>query len=147
MKYWTNVHTRVENLSPDMGRGIDSRNRVWNWVAKLHRLAGWYDNPMPTWFLAPIAGLKLPTQGFVIKRINHTAQIFQTRPSESSCVRLGCSTLERFPGFAICGFVFFNNKCGFNCKILYAKLFGGLQETDPCKILPRCPFKLTLTLP
>ncbi len=21
-----------------------------------------YDNPMPTWFLAPIAGLKLPTQ-------------------------------------------------------------------------------------
>jgi hypothetical protein len=45
-----------------MGRGIDSRNRVWNWVAKLHRLAGQYDNPMPTWFLAPIAGLKLPTQ-------------------------------------------------------------------------------------
>ncbi len=44
-----------------MGRGIDSRNRVWNWVAKLHRLAGRYDNPMPTWFLAPIAGLKLPT--------------------------------------------------------------------------------------
>jgi hypothetical protein len=27
-----------------------------------YRLAGWYDNPMPTWFLAPIAGLKLPTQ-------------------------------------------------------------------------------------
>jgi hypothetical protein len=44
-----------------MGRGIDSRNRVWNWVAKLHRLASRYDNPMPTWFLAPIAGLKLPT--------------------------------------------------------------------------------------
>ncbi len=40
---------------------IDSRNRVWNWVAKIHRLAGRYDNPMPTWFLAPIAGLKLPT--------------------------------------------------------------------------------------
>jgi hypothetical protein len=45
-----------------MGRGIDSRNRVWNRVAKLHRLAARYDNPMPTWFLAPIAGLKLPTQ-------------------------------------------------------------------------------------
>ncbi len=29
----------VVNLSPAMGRGIDSRNRVWNWVAKLHRLA------------------------------------------------------------------------------------------------------------
>jgi hypothetical protein len=50
-----------ENLSPAMGRGIDSRNRVWNWVAKLHRLAGRYDNPMPTWFLAPIAGLRLPS--------------------------------------------------------------------------------------
>jgi hypothetical protein len=47
-------------LSPAMGRGIDSRNRVWNWVAKLHWLAGRYDNPMPTWFLVPIAGLKLP---------------------------------------------------------------------------------------
>ena len=53
---------RVENLSPAMGRGIDSRNQVWNWVAKLHRLAGRYGNPMPTWFLAPIAGLKFPTQ-------------------------------------------------------------------------------------
>ncbi len=48
---------RAENLSPAMGRGIDSRNQVWNWVAKLHRLSGRYDNPMPTWFLAPIAGL------------------------------------------------------------------------------------------
>jgi hypothetical protein len=27
-----------------------------------YRLAGQYDNPMRTWFLAPIAGLKLPTQ-------------------------------------------------------------------------------------
>jgi hypothetical protein len=49
---------RVGILSPAMGRGIDSRNRVWNWVAKLHRLAGRYANPMPPWFLAPIAGLK-----------------------------------------------------------------------------------------
>ena len=24
-------------------------------------MAGRYDNPMPTWFLAPIAGLKVPT--------------------------------------------------------------------------------------
>jgi hypothetical protein len=30
-------------------------------IAKLPRLAGRYDNPMPAWFLAPIAGLKLPT--------------------------------------------------------------------------------------
>jgi hypothetical protein len=55
---------RVGNWSPAMGRGTDSRNRVWNWVAKLHRLAGRYDNPMPTWFLAPIAGLKLSTLEF-----------------------------------------------------------------------------------
>ncbi len=40
-----------------MGRGIDSRNRVWNWVAKLHRLVGRYNNPMPTWFLAPFRNL------------------------------------------------------------------------------------------
>ncbi len=53
---------RVGNLSPAMGRGINSRNQVWNWVYKQHRPVGRYDNPMPTWFLAPIAGLKLPTQ-------------------------------------------------------------------------------------
>ncbi len=47
----------VENLSPAMGRGIDSRNRVWNWIAKLHKLASRYDKTKPTWFLAPIAGL------------------------------------------------------------------------------------------
>jgi hypothetical protein len=57
------VFYRVGNLSPAMGRGLDSRNLVWNRVAKLHRLAGrYYDNLMPTWFLAPIAGPKLPTQ-------------------------------------------------------------------------------------
>ncbi len=49
--------TRVGILSPAMGRGIDSRNRVWNLVAKLDRLAGRYDNSTPTWFLAPIDGL------------------------------------------------------------------------------------------
>ncbi len=55
-------------LSPAMGRGIDSRNQVWNWIAKLHRLAGRYDNPMPTWFLAPIAGPKLPAQGLNLRK-------------------------------------------------------------------------------
>jgi hypothetical protein len=30
-------------------------------VAKLHRLAGRYENLMPTWFLAPMAELKFPT--------------------------------------------------------------------------------------
>ncbi len=54
--------TRVGNLSPAMGRGIDSRNRVWNWVAKLHGLAARYENPMSTWFLTPIAGHNLPSQ-------------------------------------------------------------------------------------
>ncbi len=42
----------AENFSPIMGRGIDSRNRVWNWVAKLHRLAGRYDN-IPSSMIGP----------------------------------------------------------------------------------------------
>ncbi len=42
----------VGNLSPAMGQGIDSRNRVWYRVAKLHRLAGRYNNP---YFLVPIS--------------------------------------------------------------------------------------------
>jgi hypothetical protein len=53
--------TRVENLNPAMGRGINSKNWVWNWVGKLHCWTGRHDNPMPTWFLAHIAGVKLPT--------------------------------------------------------------------------------------
>ncbi len=74
---------RVENFSPVMGRGIDSRNRVWNWVAKLHSLAGRYNNPMPTWFLAPIAGLKLPTQigEDLQKRGQHRKKSFSIFPS------------------------------------------------------------------
>jgi hypothetical protein len=49
-------------LSPAMWRGIDSRNWVLDCVAKLHRLAGLYAiaQPYATWFIAPIAGLKLP---------------------------------------------------------------------------------------
>jgi hypothetical protein len=57
------------NWSPAKGRGIDSRNRVWKWVAKQHRLAGRYDNPMPTWFLALIAGQKLPTQNSFVSNL------------------------------------------------------------------------------
>ncbi len=63
------IYSRVGILSPAMWRGIDSRNRVWNWVVKLHRLAGRYDNLMPTWFLAPIAGLKLPTQFLMLQAV------------------------------------------------------------------------------
>ncbi len=36
---------------------------------ELHRLAGRYDNPIPTWFLAglaPIAALKLPAQLYIV---------------------------------------------------------------------------------
>ncbi len=49
------VHSESEfrNLSPAMEPGIGSRMRVWNLVDKLHKLAGRYDNPMPTRFLAP----------------------------------------------------------------------------------------------
>jgi hypothetical protein len=64
------IHNRDRNLSPNMGLGINSRNRVWNWVAKLHRLAGWYNNPMPTRFLA-IPGLKFcPLISFAESRVS-----------------------------------------------------------------------------
>ncbi len=53
-----------------MRQGIDSRNRAWNWVAKLRRLVSRYDNPMPTWFLAPKAGLELPVQNLLAVRCN-----------------------------------------------------------------------------
>jgi hypothetical protein len=39
-----------------------ARNQFREPRLELSRLAGRYDNPMPTWFLAPIAGHKLPTQ-------------------------------------------------------------------------------------
>ncbi len=60
------MELRVGILSPAVGREIDSRNRVSNWVAKLHRLAGRYDNPVPIWFLATLAGFtsKLPTRDY-----------------------------------------------------------------------------------
>ncbi len=49
----------VENLSPAMGQGIDSMNRVWNWVAKLHRLAGRYNNPPANLVPSPHSGTKV----------------------------------------------------------------------------------------
>jgi hypothetical protein len=54
---------RVGNLSPAIfgeesipgtESGIDQPD--------LHRLVGRYDKHIPTWFLSPMAGLKLPTQ-------------------------------------------------------------------------------------
>jgi hypothetical protein len=48
--YNKEIRARVGIVSPAMGRGIDSWNRVWNWEAKLHRLAGRYYNTMPTGF-------------------------------------------------------------------------------------------------
>ncbi len=74
------------------GRGIDSRNRVWNEVAKLLRLAGRYDNPMPPWFLAPIAGLKLPTQ--VLKPVVSLQKAFKTVGSVRS-IRLECPEIRQ----------------------------------------------------
>jgi hypothetical protein len=51
---WTpplNESAESEIKVPLWGRGIDSRNRVWNWVANLHRLAGRYDNPIPMYLV------------------------------------------------------------------------------------------------
>ncbi len=67
--------TRVGNLSPAMGRGIDSRNLIWNWVAKLHRLAGRNDNPMPTRFLAEIVlKFKVTDSGSLLKKYRTSNQ-------------------------------------------------------------------------
>ncbi len=76
---WTNPHPQhgvdlSRKLKSAMGRSIDSRNHVWNWVAKLHRLAGRYDNPMPIWFLAPIAEHKLPTLRYLLYISDCTAR-------------------------------------------------------------------------
>jgi hypothetical protein len=66
----------VRNLGPEIGRGIDSRNRVWNWVAKLHRLARRYDN----WFLSPIAGFKFPSQVMVSMQVIQVMSITEGDP-------------------------------------------------------------------
>ncbi len=47
------VTYRVENLSLSMGRGICSRNRVWNWVAKLYWLAAKLASTKPYAYLVP----------------------------------------------------------------------------------------------
>ncbi len=54
-----NSANRVENLSPAMGRGIDSRNRIWNWVAKLHRLGGPVRQPYAYLVSSPHSGTKV----------------------------------------------------------------------------------------
>ncbi len=41
--------------------GLGSRNPFQEPSLELHRLAGRYDDPMPTRFLAPLAGLKFRT--------------------------------------------------------------------------------------
>ncbi len=56
---------QVKQLSRKLKSRYGARNRFrepsLELVAKQHRLAGQYDNPVPTWFLDPIAGLMLPT--------------------------------------------------------------------------------------
>ncbi len=57
MHLFINIAFWVENLRPALGRGIDSRNRVWNWTAKLY--IGWRAYAYLV-HIAPKAGLKLP---------------------------------------------------------------------------------------
>ncbi len=65
--FTVNILFRVENLSPaTMGRGIDSRNRVWNWDAKLN--IGWGAGTTSLYaYLVPrsIAGFKVTDTGWL----------------------------------------------------------------------------------
>jgi hypothetical protein len=70
------------------------RNRVGSWLsyrpARLHRLAGWYDNsvptrPFPTRFRAPIDCPKIPA-------LENNALSSLQKLSVYVCVVLGCST-------------------------------------------------------
>jgi hypothetical protein len=54
--------------SPNFSTFKEPKNRFQETnSAKLCSLAGRYDNPIPTRFLAPIDCLKIPTQGFCFK--------------------------------------------------------------------------------
>jgi hypothetical protein len=65
---------RVGNLRPAMGRGLNFQERSLEWSSQTSK-AGRYDNHMPTWFLAPIAGLMLPTQATYAGGINSLESI------------------------------------------------------------------------
>jgi hypothetical protein len=59
------------------------------------RLAGRYDNPLPTWLLAPIAGLKLPTQIACTYNVQVTFKeigISPSRPRETD--RILCQIVQ-----------------------------------------------------
>jgi hypothetical protein len=65
-----------------------------------YRLAGRYDNPMPTWFLAPIAGLKLPTLDAIVQKKAISYSLAMTRDthngdSEKSSGRVSPAILEQ----------------------------------------------------
>ncbi len=53
-------------LKTRFGARNQFQDRVWNWVAKLHRLAGQYDNPMPS----PHSGTKVTDTEKLINTAN-----------------------------------------------------------------------------
>jgi hypothetical protein len=79
-----------------MGRGIDFRNGVWNWVAKLHRLAGRYDSPMSPWFLAPISdtGLTLNKEVFKMLHDSEYIVLFHNLEFMHACIIIYNSILQ-----------------------------------------------------
>jgi hypothetical protein len=63
--------------------------------ATVQRLAGRYDNPMPTWFLVSIAGLKLPTQDPSLKADIFTLHQYM-HILHSSSLAIRCSYLNSY---------------------------------------------------
>ncbi len=56
-----------------------------------YRLAARYDNPMPTWLLAPIAGLKLPAQiKGTVQRELRWVKIGINRTARIKCIAGNC---------------------------------------------------------
>ncbi len=130
----------VGNLSPAMGRGIGSRNRVWNWVAKLHRLAGRYDN-MPNWFIAPIAGLKLLTL-CTLYQLSHIHSYNPSPTSHSSSkfyqlINTHSQTMITVVSFSVNYLAFWDEEktclCGGNQRFPYGKYTDILKNTKMIK--------------
>ncbi len=61
-------------------------------------LAGRYDNPMPTWLLAIIAGLKLPAQEIYLFRSNYHFRVSELLWTKNK-VRSECSWPKMIQGF------------------------------------------------
>jgi hypothetical protein len=56
-RLWFGTHTVAEFIDPDWGHKVNSGVGLANRPARLHGLAGLYDNPMPELTLSPFRDL------------------------------------------------------------------------------------------